>query len=52
MHLTAAELRDYRQCQAEHADIEAQLDARECAMERGDITIEEYRNWQFDYGPE
>lgn len=42
---------EYRQCEAEAADIQSQIQDREHAYERGDITWAEYQSWEFDYGP-
>ena len=42
---------EVQQVQAETFDIQSQMQAREDAYERGDITWDEYQSWEFDYGP-
>lgn len=48
---TAEAWAEYQQCEAEAADIASQLQDRENAYEGGRITWDQYRNWEFDYGP-
>ena len=49
-HKPATDL-EVQQLQAETADIQSQMQDRENAYERGDITSDEYQSWEFDYGP-
>lgn len=53
---TGEEWAEYQRCEADAIDIQSQMQNREYAYERGDITWDEYQNWEFDswefdYGP-
>lgn len=48
---TDTEGAEYRVCEADAADLGGQTLAREAAYERGEITREEYDNWEYDYSP-
>lgn len=48
---TDAEWAEYSACEADYQDLQSQMQDRENAYERDDITEEQYRNWEYDYGP-